>query len=496
MVAEREYPRRRRSASLSGRPTLGSDQWLKVVENAPTIKKILQPKLTKYIPHPPHPPQSAFLIINHVREVMFGGAAGGGKSDAMLMAALQYVDIPGYSALLLRRTTSDHKLPGSIMDRAQMWLANTDAKWRERDRMFVFPSGAKLVFGFLEHENDKYRYASAEFQFIGFDELTQFMMTQYTFMFSRLRRLKGARVPIRMRSATNPIGEGAEWVRDRWGINQKRRSPEQQGRIFIPSKITDNPSLDREEYLQSLNELDPVTREQLLAGNWEIRPNGGKFRREYFRIIDLNPSFVEVVRYWDLASSDQELKGGDPDWTVGVLMGRDLDNRVVILDVIRVRRSPGEVEKLIKYTAARDSRQVRIRMSQDPGQAGVSQIDYYSRFVLQSYNFDGVRESGDKLIRGDILAAKAYRGEVYLKRGHWNEEFLSEAEIWPLGSHDDQIDAAEGARRALFEEDEQEMSSIYVPSFGRSSGALTRKQTKRQATGKARSQRQLPRRIG
>src|SRR4051812_7334087 len=100
-------------------------------------------RLTRWIPHYPHPPQEAFLSLD-CREAMYGGAAGGGKSDALLMAALQYVDVPGYSALILRRTFPDLALPGAIMDRSKEWLHGTDAHWNENERRWTFPSGATL----------------------------------------------------------------------------------------------------------------------------------------------------------------------------------------------------------------------------------------------------------------------------------------------------------------------------------------------------------------
>ena len=93
-----------------------------------------------------------------------------------------------------------------------------------------FPSGASLSFGYLDTEADKYRYQSAEYQFIGFDELTQFSESQYTYMFSRLRRLKGSSVPLRMRGASNPGGYGHEWVKQRF-ITRRGEG----GRIFIPA---------------------------------------------------------------------------------------------------------------------------------------------------------------------------------------------------------------------------------------------------------------------
>ena len=140
------------------------------------------------------------------------------------MAALQYVDVPGYAALLFRRTYADLNLPGALMDRAHQWLGATAARWNAHDHRWTFPSGATLTFGYLETERDKYRYQSSELQYIGFDELTQFPESQYTYLFSRLRRLGDSEVPLRMRSASNPGGEGHEWVRARFVDAQATRS--------------------------------------------------------------------------------------------------------------------------------------------------------------------------------------------------------------------------------------------------------------------------------
>lgn len=244
---------------------------------------------------PQHPTerQALFLSLDDAREVFYGGAAGGGKSSCLLMAALEYVHVKGYSALLLRRTYADLSKPGALMDRAHQWLRGTDAKWNEQKKQWTFPNGATLTFGYLETENDKYQYQGAEYQFIGFDELTQFTESAYTYLFSRLRRLEGAGVPLRMRAASNPGGVGARWVQERFvpddftpemalepivfwkeGVNAEGSTVR---RAFIPARISDNPHLDRVEYEQSLNELDAVTREQLLKGDWQVRERGNVY---------------------------------------------------------------------------------------------------------------------------------------------------------------------------------------------------------------------------
>lgn len=173
-----------------------------------------------WIPNKPTAKQLHFLSLPH-REALYGGAAGGGKSDALLMAALMYADVPGYSALLLRRTFPDLAQKGALMDRAASWLGGTAAKWNERDKRYTFPSGAALTFGYLDAEKDKYRYQGAEFQFVGFDETTQFEDTKYKYLLSRLRRLETSPIPLRQRGATNPGGLGHEWVYERFVVGDK-----------------------------------------------------------------------------------------------------------------------------------------------------------------------------------------------------------------------------------------------------------------------------------
>lgn len=232
------------------------------------------PRVSRYVPHVPTEQQTLALIAPRFLpsdapvELFYGGAAGGGKSDLLLMAALEYVDVPGYAAILFRRTYTDLALPGALMDRARQWLTGTDATWNEQQKRWTFPSGATLAFGYLEGPSDVYRYQSAEFQLIGFDELTQFEPASYEYLFSRLRRPKeGAlgTVPLRMFSASNPGGVGHGWVKKRFITEATRGS-----RVFVPAKIADNPHLDVDGYRSSLSHLEPTLRRQLEDGDWQV----------------------------------------------------------------------------------------------------------------------------------------------------------------------------------------------------------------------------------
>lgn len=375
-------------------------------------------------------------------EALYGGAAGGGKSDALLMAALQFVDVPHYNAIIFRRTYSDLTLPEALIARSIEWLKPTHAKWHAIEHIWHFPSGASLAFGNLEHENDKYRYQSAAFQYIAFDELTQFTETQYRYLFSRLRRLKDSNIPLRMRSASNPGNIGHDWVKRRFLIEGEKH-----GRVFIPAKLDENPNLDRETYIESLSELDPITRRQYLEGDWTARHGGSIFKREWFKIVNEAPAHIKKVRFWDLAATKPK-QGKDPDYTVGVLLG-ELNGVYYVIDVRRFRKAPLQVETIIKQTAMLDGHETRIYMEQEPGSSGVAQVDYYARQVLKGFSFWGVKTTGAKEERATPVSSAAGAGNIKLVNGTWVSSFLDEFEAFPLGSHDDQVDATSGAFEQL-----------------------------------------------
>jgi hypothetical protein len=260
-----------------------------------------------FIPHDPTLKQSLFLSLS-CREAMYGGAAGGGKSDALLMAAAQYVDVPGYAALLLRRSYRDLALPGALMDRAHAWWRGK-AHWSSADKTYTFPSGATITFGYLANDADVYGYQGAEFQFVGFDELTQFTPWQYRYLFSRTRRLAETPVPVRMRAASNPGGSGHAWVYERFLATGRAA-----GRIFVPAKLADNPHLDAETYRESLAELDPITQQQLLGGVWITDESAHPYNRAWWRGTNRFDAGDErllrsvVARYisWDTAFKDKD----------------------------------------------------------------------------------------------------------------------------------------------------------------------------------------------
>ena len=226
----------------------------------------------KWCPHRPTAKQQLFINAKE-REVLYGGAASGGKSDALLMDHLQHADVPGYAGLILRRTFADLDRPNAIMNRAHTWLRTTGARWSAERKTWTFPSGATVTFGHCEHEQDKYSYQGPEFTKVSFDELTQFTLTMYTYLQSRLRRVHSIKVPVTSRAGSNPGGVGHDWVFARF-VDPKTRGTA----AFIPARAADNPHVNLDEYKESLALLDHTTRAQLEDGVW-IRDSGGQLHR-------------------------------------------------------------------------------------------------------------------------------------------------------------------------------------------------------------------------
>jgi hypothetical protein len=274
------------------------------------LRLIAAAKRIPYCPQTPLPTQRRFLL-SQARELLFGGAAGGSKSSAVLMGALEYVDVPGYAAMIFRKTLADLSKPGALMDRAATWLRGSGARWNDRSKTWRFSSvtsepGATLGFGFLDGPLDRYNYQGAELSYAGFDELTQIREVDYLYIHgSRMRRGAESKIPVRTRAASNPGGVGHKWVQRRFGITPAgtqraawkdgARSVTAAQRPFIPSKLTDNTHLDAKSYLESLSELDEVTLAQLRDGKWVLDGTGliyGHYQAERNNVEALPQWFV------------------------------------------------------------------------------------------------------------------------------------------------------------------------------------------------------------
>ena len=178
-----------------------------------------------------------------------------------------------------------------------------------------------------------------------------------------------------------------------------------------------------------------------------ILPQGFDRRGGNPLCLDAIPADLDVVRYWDLAATEKT-EFNDPDWTVGIKLGRDQSGGYWLMDMVRARANPGDVERLLLNTAEQDGKKVCIGFGQDPGQAGKSQALHLVR-SLSAFTVRPAPESGDKLTRFGPFSSQCRAGNVKVLRRAWNEELLRVLEGFPDVAHDDEVHACSGALEML-----------------------------------------------
>ena len=287
-----------------------------------------EPTVTKQDPtilfEPNKGPQTDFLAAPE-REVLYGGAAGGGKSFALIVDPLRYCTNSNFNALILRRTNDELR---ELIHKSQEIYpkAFPGAKWMEKKSQWTFPSGARIWMTYLEQDKDVLRYQGQAFTYIGVDELTQYS-TPYAWDYLRSRlRTADPNLPVYMRATTNPGGPGHIWVKKMFidpsipnysfaatdietgKVLQYPSSHSKAGeslfkRRFIPARLIDNPYLaEAGDYEAMLLSLPEVQRKQLLEGSWDIAEGAAfaEFQRD-----------KHVVKSFDLPSSWRKFRACD-----------------------------------------------------------------------------------------------------------------------------------------------------------------------------------------
>lgn len=440
-------------------------------------------------------PQTEFLATT-ADIAIYGGAAGGGKSYGLLLEPLRHYHNARFGGVIFRRNSVQVRNEGGLWDESMNLYRPLGGHPREAMLEWTFPSGSRMKFAHLELDRSVFDWQGAQIPYIGFDELTHFSEHQFFYMLSRNRSVSG--VPGYVRATCNPDAD--TWVRDfvgwwigddgypikeragkiRWFIRRDDQivwGDERQELIdrygadelpksitFIPSRVHDNKILMEKDpaYLANLRALSRVDRLRLEGGNWNVRATAGMiFQREWFPVIDAVPAGqIAAIRFWDRAATrpgeshlPTKLSKGsksakDPDWTRGLKLYKYADGSWVVVDLKSMRDTPGQVEKFIFNVASHDGQNVRVMSQQDPGSAGVSEAEHFIR-MLAGYDVKTETTPIDKVTRAKPVSAQAEWGNIRVLRAPWNEEFFSELENFPDGSHDDIVDTLSGAFNEL-----------------------------------------------
>jgi len=426
--------------------------------------------------------------------VIFGGAAGGGKTYALLLEPLRHVNNPEFGAVIFRRTIPEITHEGALWDEAKKIYPFLGATGNENEKQFRFQGGAKITFSHMQREDDKESWKSSQIPLIEYDQLETFTESQFFYMLSRNRSTCGVRPYVRATANPEPgwladflawwIGEDGYaipsrsgkirwmvrendvtyWDSDRDKLQAKYPNSTPKSVTFILSTVFDNQILLRKDpqYLANLQALPYIDRERLLGdakrgGNWYIKPSAGKiFNRAWFEIVDAVPAGGRIVRFWDFAATEKELtrakKSNDPDYTASV-KGTIVNGITYFLDMTNEQMNPARTNTTLKNIADQDQsmgQRCAIRFEQEGGASG--KRDAYTLVTaMQGYDIMGVPSLKDKIVRAKPLAAQALAGNVKLLRGAWNDEFLSQLHGFGESDqpHDDIVDAASGCYNDL-----------------------------------------------
>jgi predicted phage terminase large subunit-like protein len=444
----------------------------------------------------PNPgPQEQFLG-SPADITIFGGAAGGGKSYALLMECLRYIDNSEFGAIIFRRTSKQVLAEGGLWYVSQQLYRSVGGVPKETTLEWQFPSGARVGFACLDHENDKHNFDGAQIALICFDELTHYSSSQFFYMLSRNRSTCGVKPYIL--ATTNP--DASSWVKDfiQWWIDEESGYPipERSGVIrwfynientlywydskqqamqaqpemaklaepksvtFIPSKLEDNPMLLQKDsgYRANLMALSLVEKERLYCGNWNIIEAGGNmFNQNWWKLVDKPPEEqCIIVRYWDKAAT---ANGGCE--TAGVRMSKTDDGFYYIEHVVHGQWSTHEREQIIRRTAEQDGTDVEIYLEQEPGSAGKDSAQYTIK-NLAGFKVEAERSTGNKIERAKPFSSQVEAGIVYLVKGEWNKVFIHQHHNFPQSKLNDMVDAASGAFNILALREQQSESSDWA----------------------------------
>lgn len=438
-------------------------------------------------------PQTMFLSLSDVDIVVYGGAAGGGKSFALLLEPLRNINDGRFRATTFRRTSPEITKAGGLWDVSMEIYPTCSAKPRASSSEWIFPSGAKHSFLHFEHETDKGKHLGLQSDLLQFDQLETFTHGMFFFLVSRVRGT-GAVESTRIRATLNPPDpnepEGM-WVHQLlapWVDPEHERYPMKAGEIlhlyrdeeaegdesdfkwydepqyetregrtfvktmsfsFVPATIFDNKILlDRDpRYMSKLNGLQYEERLRLRDGRWDILKTGTMFKRPWLtnNIININslPKNLKLIRVWDKAATDEQMSVSKTPYTCGLKVGY-LKGEYYILGEVHERMGTTELLETMRSTAIMDGHQCAIYEEREPSASGKIICELQARTTFAGFTYDWLvpGDVGDKIKRANPASAAAEKGLIHIVAtgdpvaDRWIKPFITEVTMFPNGLKD------------------------------------------------------------
>lgn len=481
-----------------------------IKSNAELMRSLLGGHWSPYVPFDPSPKQIAFCALPHV-EALYGGASGGGKSAVLLMDALRHMDVPEYAAIIFRRTLTDLKRNGGLLDLAYKWLGpyiGSEIAYEASTHMFRFSNGSSLTFGYVGSYSAWEHYQGGNYQYIGWDELTQHSEQDYDEMLTRLRKnscsIHGQKrnfncstcelyqytdmIPLKVRGTTNPGGRGHLWVKKRFKLKKvydpKLINPvtKKEGvwlsgepeKPYMPAFFVDNPGLDHVSYQKILKMIrDDQRKAQMLEGDWDWIANGlfrpdwfqnrYRFINGYYRI--LSPSGAGVYSFHenrlrifttvDVACSvrtgigDRSFKAAQgtnlpASWTVIATWGITPRNELLVLDVRRFQEEAPQIFDAMKDVCLK-WRPMYVGVDCNGPGKPIAQLALQMGMSVKE-----LLVYSDKISNAAEACNRCRQGKVLLPEDEvkpWINDFLGELTTWTGHPHepDDQVDVLSNA---------------------------------------------------
>lgn len=443
-------------------------------------------------------PQEFALAVN-ADIVIIGGSKGGGKSWVARMAPVPHLAVPGFHAVIFRRTEKQHTKPGGQWDKSfeiypYLWgkAASSKLRWH-------FPSGASIAFSHLQQQKHALDWQGTETTMFIFDQLEEFERQQFLKILGCNRSTCGVQTQIW--ATANPeadtwlaeflepwlaadgylnveedrsikyftvVDDEFVWVDADW---RDANGMPAKSVCYINAEIWDNPILLEQDpgYLSNLQNQSLVDRERYLGqrgrgGNWKIKACAGKvFRADWFPVFSESselPGLIargQLASGWDFASTPEQLKGKDSDFTTRCKLLRlhpqdseRLGYKGIVLHAYAERLGPAEQDKAVLTISQQDGHHSLIRWQRDPGSAGVKET-HHLRTLLQGWNAVGLPSNQSKYQRAKAASRAVEKRQIaILSDASWNQRWLNQLSQFPDGAHDDEVDGFTNAYNALF----------------------------------------------